>query len=52
MIRVDYATCFTSHELKTFCDSNNVKINFCTVGDLRFNGLANKTISSHNEKKL
>ena len=41
-IRVDHASCFTSQDFKLFCDSNNIKIIFCTVGDHLSNGLAEK----------
>ena len=41
-IRVDHATCFTCQDFKSFCDSNNIKIIFCTVGDHRSNGLVEK----------
>ena len=37
-IMLDHATCFTSQDFKLFCDSNNIKIIFCTVGDHRSNG--------------
>ena len=43
-IRVDHATFFTSQDFKLFCDSNNIKIIFCTVGDHRSNGLAEKLV--------
>ena len=41
-IRMDQASCFTSQDFKLFCDSNNNKIIFCTVGDHRSNGLVEK----------
>ena len=34
-IRVDHASCFTSRDFQLFCDSNNIKLIFCTVGDHR-----------------
>ena len=43
-IRVDHASCFTSQDFKLFCDSNHIKIIFCTVGDHRSNGLNEKLV--------
>ena len=43
-IRVDHATCFTSQDFKLICDSNNIKMIFCTVGDHRSNGLVEKLL--------
>ena len=35
-IRVDPASCYTSHDLKPFFGSNSINLIFCTVGDHRF----------------
>ena len=43
-IRVDHASCFTSHDFNLFCDPNNIKLIFCTVGDHRSNGLVEKLV--------
>ena len=51
-IRVDHATCFTSQYFKLFCDSNNIKIIFCTVGDHRSNGLVEKLVHTVKVKLL
>ena len=51
-IRVDHATCFTSQDFKSFCDSNNIKIIFCTVGDHRSNGLVEKLVHTVKVKLL
>ena len=51
-IRVDHATCFTSQDFKSFCDSNNIKIIFCTVGDHRSNGLFEKLVHTVKVKLL
>ena len=51
-IRVDHATCFTSQDFKLFCDSNNIKIIFCTVGDHRSNGLVEKLVHTVKIKLL
>ena len=42
--KVDPASCFISQDLKLFCNSNNIKIIFCTVGDHRSNGLVEKLV--------
>ena len=41
-IRVDHASCFSSQDFKLFCNSFNIKLIFCTVGDHRSNGLVEK----------
>ena len=51
-IRVDHATCFTSQDFKLFCDSNKIKIIFCTVGDHRSNGLVEKLVHTVKIKLL
>ena len=51
-IRVHHATCFTSQDFKLFCDSNNIKIIFCTVGDHRSNGLVEKLVHTVKIKLL
>ena len=51
-IRVDHATCFTSQDFKLFCDSNNIEIIFCTVGDHRSNGLVEKLVHTVKVKLL
>ena len=51
-IRVDHATCFTKQDFKSFCDSNNIKIIFCTVGDHRSNGLVEKLVHTVKVKLL
>ena len=51
-IRVDHATCFTCQDFKSFCDSNNIKIIFCTVGDHRSNGLVEKLVHTVKIKLL
>ena len=51
-IREDHATCFTSQNFKLFCDSNNIKIIFCTVGDHRSNGLVKKLVHTVKIKLL
>ena len=51
-IRLDHATCFTSQDFKLFCDSNNIKIIFCTVGDHRSNGLVEKLVHTVKIKLL
>ena len=51
-IRVDHATCFTSQDFKLFCDSNTIKIIFCTVGDHRSNGLVEKLVHTVKIKLL
>ena len=43
-IRVDHASCFTSQDFKLFCNSLNIKLIFCTVGDHRSNGLVEKLV--------
>ena len=41
---VDHASCFTSQDFKLFCDTNHVKLIFCTVGEHRSNGLVQKLV--------
>ena len=43
-IHVDHASCFTSQDFKVFCDSNDINLIFCTVGDHCFNGLVVKLV--------
>ena len=43
-IRVDHASCFTSQDFKLFCNSFNIKLIVCTVGDHRYNGLLEKLV--------
>ena len=49
---VDHATCFTSQDFELFCDSNNIKIIFCTVGDHRSNKLVEKLVHTVKIKLL
>ena len=51
-IRVDHASCFTSQDFKLFCDSNKIKLIFCTVGDHRSNGLVEKLVHTAKIKVL
>ena len=51
-VRVDHASCFTNQNLKLFCDSNNIKIIFCTVEDHRSNGLVEKLVHTVKIKLL
>ena len=51
-IMVDHATCFTSQDFKLFCDSNNIKTIFCTVGHHRSNGLVEKLVQTVKIKLL
>ena len=51
-MRVDHATCFTSQDFKSFCDFNNIKIIFCTVGDHRSNGIVEKLVHTVKVKLL
>ena len=43
-MRVDHASCFNSQDFKLFCNSFNIKLIFCTVGDHRSNGLVEKLL--------
>ena len=43
-ILVDHASCFTSQDVKLFCNSFNIKLIFCTVGDHRSCGLVEKLV--------
>ena len=47
---VDHAT--SSQDFKLFCDSNNIKIIFCTVSDHRSNGLVEKLVHTVKIKLL
>ena len=51
-IRVDHASCFTSQDFKLFCNSLNIKLIFCTVGDHRSNGLVEKLVHTVKIKLL
>ena len=51
-IRFDHAPCFISHDFKLFCDSNNFKLLFCTVGDHRSNSLVEKLVHTVKIKLL
>ena len=51
-IRIDHAICFTSQDFKLFCDSKNIKIILCTVGDHRSNGLVKKLVHTVKIKLL
>ena len=43
-VRVDHDSCFTGTEFKSFCDSNAIKIKFCTVADHSSNGLVERYV--------
>ena len=51
-IRVVHASCFTSQDFKLFCDSNNIKLIFQTVGKYRSNGLVEKLVHTVQIKLL
>ena len=51
-IRVDHASCFTSQDFKVFCNSFNIKLIFCTVGDHHSNGLVEKLLHTVKIKLL
>ena len=51
-IRVNHASCFTSQDFNLFCNSYNIKLTICTVGDHRSNGLVEKLVHTVKIKLL
>ena len=51
-IRADHGSCFTSFDLRNFCEKNNINLILCTVGDHRSNGVVERLIYNVKAKLL
>ena len=51
-ISADHGSCFTSFDFRNFCEKNNNNLILYTVGDHRFNGVAERLIYTIKETLL